>query len=62
MKAKIEIDIGKDSTLDDLLNYLDYLQRELYNDAAATGYPAWKILLLEPSMKDVQNEQNKEAI
>lgn len=52
MKAKIEIDIGEDSTLDDLLKYLDYLQETFYTDEAATGYPAWKIRLLEPPMND----------
>jgi len=61
MKAKIEINIGKDSKIEDLLKYLDYLQGTFYADEAATGYPAWKIRLLEPSMKDVQKEQKKRA-
>jgi len=52
MKAKIEIDIGEDSTLHDLLKYLCYLQGTFYTDEAATGYPAWKIRLLEPPMND----------
>jgi len=54
MKVKIEIDIGEDSTLDDVLKYLDYLQSEFYTDAAATGYLAWEIRLLEPPISPIE--------